>query len=132
MAKDTPGQQPDESKLVDFAEDLGRILGETTRKAESWLGQRQQVAQQLTTIRDTAAKLLEQLGAATSAAVRRGRPKAEAVAAAAVAGAQRGAREGRKLSAETRQKMRDAWARRKAAAAQQSAAKKAKRAAKRG
>ena len=129
MAKRASGQ-PDESKLVDFAEDLGRILGETTRKAESWLSQRQQVAEQLTNIRDTAGRLLEQLGAATSDAVRRGRPKAEAMANAAVAGARHGARKGRKLSEETRQKMRDAWARRKAAAGQQG--KGARRASNRG
>jgi hypothetical protein len=128
MAKSSPGQPTDDSKLVDFAEDLGRILGETTRRAETWLSQRQQVTEQLQTIRDTAGRLLDQLGEVTSEAVRRGRPRAEAVASAAVAGYQRGARKGRKLSEETRQKMRDAWARRKAAAAQQASAKSAKRA----
>ena len=130
MAKSAPVQHPEESRLGDFAEDLGRLLGEATRRAESWLSQRQQVTEQLTNIRDTAGRLLEQRGTATAGAVRRGRPMAESAASAAAARVRRGARKGRKLSEETKQKMRDAWARRRAAAGhQQSTAKSAKRAA---
>jgi len=48
--------------LENFAEDLGSLLGTAAAKAESWLGQRQQIVQQLTDVRDTAAKLLADLG----------------------------------------------------------------------
>ena len=50
------------TQLENFAEDLGRLLGTAAAKAESWLGQRQQIVQQLTDVRDTAAKLLADLG----------------------------------------------------------------------
>jgi hypothetical protein len=50
-----------ESKLENFAEDLGRLLGTTQGKAENWLGQRKQIAAQLVQIRDTATDLLSQL-----------------------------------------------------------------------
>ena len=49
------------SKLEDFAEDLGRVLGTAQSKAEGWLGQRNQIAEQLVQIRDTATNLLSQL-----------------------------------------------------------------------
>ena len=49
------------SAIESFAEDLGRLLGTARAKAESWLGQRQNVAKQLEQIRDTAAGLLSQL-----------------------------------------------------------------------
>ena len=48
--------------LGDFAEDLGRILGDAQTKATAWLEQRQNIAKQLTEIRDTANKYLQQLG----------------------------------------------------------------------
>ena len=41
------------SKIEDFAEDLGRLLGTARAKAEGWLGQRQNVAKQLEQIGDT-------------------------------------------------------------------------------
>ena len=51
-----PGGQPtgNVSKIEDFAEDLGRLLGTAQAKAQGWLGQRQNVAKQLEQIRDTA------------------------------------------------------------------------------
>jgi hypothetical protein len=67
-----------EATVVNFAEDLGRILGTAQRKAEDWLGQRQAIADQLTQIRDAAGKYLHQLtGGTDSAGVRRrpGRPR---------------------------------------------------------
>lgn len=66
--------------LVDFAEDLGRLLGTAQAKASSWLDQRKSIAEQLTQIRDTANDYLQRLsGEATSVAGafkrgRRGRP----------------------------------------------------------
>jgi hypothetical protein len=56
------GRRPgSDSAIEGFAEDLGRLLGTARAKAESWLGQRQNVAKQLEQIRDTAAGLLNQL-----------------------------------------------------------------------
>ena len=63
--------------LVDFAEDLGRLLGTAQAKASSWLDQRKSIAEQLTQIRDTANDYLQRLagaGADMAVAVRRGRP----------------------------------------------------------
>jgi hypothetical protein len=64
-----------ESKLEGFAEDLGRLLGEAQNKAAGWLGQRKAIAEHLVGVRDTATRLLAQLGIDTPAAQkRRGRP----------------------------------------------------------
>jgi hypothetical protein len=62
-----------EEKIVDFAEDLGRILGTAQKKASDWMGQRQTVVKQLEGIRTTADQLLQQLGNLSSAVVRRDR-----------------------------------------------------------
>ena len=45
-----------------FAEDLGRLLGTAERKATEWLSQREEVARQLTELRNKATQLLSQLG----------------------------------------------------------------------
>jgi hypothetical protein len=73
-----------DQKIEEFAEDLGRLLGTAQRKAEGWLGQREAIVKHLTGVRDTASKLLADLGhqaqsAATAAGSayarkRRGRP----------------------------------------------------------
>jgi hypothetical protein len=63
-----------EQKIEDFAEDLGRMLGTARAKAEGWLGQRQAIAKHLSDIRDTASKLLTDLGQEAQRVVRRGRP----------------------------------------------------------
>jgi hypothetical protein len=65
---------PTEQKIEDFAEDLGRMLGTARAKAEGWLGQRQAIAKHLAEIRETASKLLTDLGHEAQRAVRRGRP----------------------------------------------------------
>ena len=65
---------PTEQKIEDFAEDLGRILGSARAKAEGWLGQRQAIAKHLAEIRETASKLLTDLGHEAQRAARRGRP----------------------------------------------------------
>jgi hypothetical protein len=49
------------SKIEDFAEELGKLLGTAKAKAEGWLGQRKSIAAQLATIRDTASELLHNL-----------------------------------------------------------------------
>ena len=69
-----------ETSVVNFAEDLGRILGTAQRKAEDWMNQRQAITDQLTQIRDTASKYLDQLTGAGANAIgvirrRPGRPK---------------------------------------------------------
>lgn len=44
-----------------FAEDLGRMLGTARSKAEGWLGQRQAIVKQLTSLRDEATTLLRDI-----------------------------------------------------------------------
>lgn len=68
MAKKTRTTEPTgtiavaESTLKSFAEDLGTLLGYAQNKADSWLGQRKAIAAQLVEVRDTASRLLAQLG----------------------------------------------------------------------
>ena len=100
---------PSEIRMINFAEDLGRLLGTAQAKASAWLNQRQQIAKQLTQVRDTAERLLEEVtgGGAKMAATVRGARKGS-----------RAARPRRKLSAEARQKLSEAakkrWARQRA------------------
>ena len=68
-----PGVESTASRVEEFAEDLGHLLGTAKAKAQGWLGQRQNVAKQLEQIRDTATALLGQLGGTIS---RRGRRRA--------------------------------------------------------
>jgi hypothetical protein len=105
-----------EEKLESFAEDLGRMLGTARAKADSWLGQREQIVKALEVVRDTSSGLLRQLGEGATAAARRvtgrrakrgpGRPKGSG-------------RKRRKLSAEARERIaaaqRARWAKFKAA-----------------
>jgi hypothetical protein len=51
-----------EHKIEEFADDLGRLLGTAQKKAEGWLGQREAIVKHLTGVRDTASKLLADLG----------------------------------------------------------------------
>jgi hypothetical protein len=60
-----------EDAALDFAEDLGRLLGTTQKKAEQWLGQRQALTERLTQIRDAASGYLEQLTGSGKLASRR-------------------------------------------------------------
>jgi hypothetical protein len=60
-----------EDAALDFAEDLGRLLGTTQKKAEQWLGQRQALTERLTQIRDAASGYLEQLTGVGKSASRR-------------------------------------------------------------
>jgi len=98
-----------DSKIEDFADELGRLLGTAEAKARGWLGQRQQIVKTLEEIRDTATQLLDDLGHRAQTGMRRGRR-------AATAGAARPKRR-RTMSAEAREKIRQAqlkrWAKQK-------------------
>jgi hypothetical protein len=107
----------DGSSLTEFAEDLGRLLGTTERKATAWLGQRESVAKQLSAIRDQASALLAKLGA--------GRGEPATTRPSQGAGPKRGpgrpkgsTRKKRTMSPEARAKIAEAqrkrWARQKA------------------
>lgn len=102
-----------EEVLLDFAEDLGRLLGTAEKKAAAWLEQRQAITVQLTALRDKANQLLEQLSATPVAeAIRRGRGQA-------AEGGSEGTRANRPkasvISAATRKKMKEAAQKRWAA-----------------
>jgi hypothetical protein len=49
-------------KIEGFAEDLGHLLGQARDKAQNWISQRQAIVDHLTELRDTASKLLTDLG----------------------------------------------------------------------
>ncbi len=103
-----------------FAEDLGRLLGTARAKADTWLSQREQIAKQLADIRDTASRLLGDLGRQAQTAMR-GRRAGAAAAATGAAGATPVRRRRRRMSAAARARIAEAqrqrWARQKAAAA---------------
>ena len=63
-------RQKTASQLEGFAEDLGRLLGTAAAKADKWMAQRQTIVKQLTDVRDTASKLIEDLGQRAQAGVR--------------------------------------------------------------
>jgi hypothetical protein len=115
---------PTDSKIEDFAEELGRLLGNAEAKAKGWLGQREQIAKTLAGIRDSASSLLQQLtggGAAMAVAVRRGR-RGRPPGSGVKRGPGRPPGSGRKrrtMSAEARAKIAAAqkarWAKQKAA-----------------
>ena len=67
------GKTP-EHKIDSFAEDLGALLGNAQTKAADWLGQRKLIAKKLADVRDTATRLLTQLGEETRQVISRGRP----------------------------------------------------------
>jgi hypothetical protein len=82
MAKRRGTMAATEHRIEDFAEDLGKMLGQARNKAEGWLGQRDAIVKNLTQLRDEATKLLAQLGhdastaAQRSVRILRGRPTA--------------------------------------------------------
>jgi hypothetical protein len=80
MAKRGRPAKSTEHRIEAFAEDLGRLLGAARAKADNWLGQRQAISKSLIDIRDTASKLLTQLGhQAEAISRRRGRPRKEEI-----------------------------------------------------
>jgi hypothetical protein len=72
----SPATNGIEQRVVDFAEQLGRIAGTVQAKAEGWMD-RETLSAQLASVRDGAVDLLAQLGLATPAK-RRKRPAARA------------------------------------------------------
>ena len=73
-----------EKKLTELAESLGRLVGTAEHKATTLLGGREEIARQLTEIRDTCNSYLKELasgGAAFADAVRRGRRETKPPAA---------------------------------------------------
>src|SRR5205823_2170067 len=105
-------------------EDLGSVLGHARKKAEGWLGQRQAIVKSLTELRDTATKLLTDLGHQAERVVRRGRSPGRPVGSKNKRGPGRKAaevpfpRHRRTMSAAARKKISEAqkkrWAAQKA------------------
>ena len=77
MAKSAPSIQEMEEKVTVFAEQLGRMLGTVQGKAEGWL-ERQTLKDDLINVRDSAARLLEQLtgGSPTASSKKSAKKKA--------------------------------------------------------
>jgi len=84
-----------------FAEDLGKLLGKTQNKAETWIDQRAQIVKNLESIQTTAADLLNQLGYRAKRLVGRGR-KRESPASNPAGGMKHDTRKTRTMSAEAR------------------------------
>jgi hypothetical protein len=109
--------------MLDFAEDLGKLLGTAERKANQWLSQRQEAVKTLTNLRDTANQLLERLqtGAASAVARKRGRPAGTAAAAEETAKPASKKKRNFKMSAAQKKavgdRMRKYWAARRKAEA---------------
>ena len=62
-----------ENRMLAFAEQLGRIVGTVQAKAEGWLD-RDALNAQISTVRDSASELLNQLGGGTSKQAAASRP----------------------------------------------------------
>ena len=110
-----------EHKIEEFAEDLGQLLGTARAKAEGWIGQRQVIVKHLAEIRDTASKLLTDLGHEAQRVISRGRPAGGKTPEMPKRGPGRPAGSGKKkrtMSAEARKAISDAqkkrWAAQKA------------------
>jgi hypothetical protein len=104
-------------RVESFAEDLGRLLGTAERKATEWLSQREEVARQLSQLRDKATQLLSQLGLTGVVANSRdgGRRRGRRPASASEAPARRGRPPGKKkrtMSPEARARIAAAQRRR--------------------
>ena len=108
MAKRTSNNLGD--TIEGFAEDLGRLLGTARARAEGWVSQRDNLAQQLTAIRDTATELLGQLTGSTAREARAERRRARK--APGMRATASGASPRRKLSAKARKAISDAQKRR--------------------
>jgi len=116
MAKRTEQDQKVLSPKVEaFAEDLGRLLGTAQAKAQHWLGQRQDIVKHLTAVRDTASKLLADLGHEARRVGRQGRPSKRGGQGTAFAPAPQSKRKRRKMSAAARKLISEAQKKRWAA-----------------
>jgi hypothetical protein len=103
-----------EDRVEAFAEELGRVLETAQARAQDWLKQRNTIAKTLEGIRDTAVKLLQQLGRDTRPFGEPGRRSMRARS-----GRKRFGRTPRVMSADARERIRQAqlkrWAKQKAA-----------------
>jgi hypothetical protein len=108
MAKRKRGGARSAGRIERFGEDLGRLLGTAQARAKHWLGQRQEIVKHLSDIRDTASRLLADLGQGGARGRRRGRVANDTAAAPA-------RRKQRKLSPAARKAISDAQKRRWAA-----------------
>jgi hypothetical protein len=116
MAKRTGQDQKVLSPKVEaFAEDLGRLLGTAQAKAQHWLGQRQDIVKHLTAVRDTASKLLTELGHEAQRVGRRGRASKRGQQDTPFAPAPQSKRKRRKMSAAARKLISEAQKKRWAA-----------------
>lgn len=102
-------------KVEAFAEDLGRLLGTAQAKAQHWLGQRQDIVKHLMAVRDTASRLLTDLGHQAERAGRRGRRALGRGQAEVYAPAPQSKRKRRKMSAAARKLISEAQKKRWAA-----------------
>jgi hypothetical protein len=105
-------------RLMDFAEDLGRLLGTAQRKADEWLGQRENLAKRLTDLRDTATDLLAKLQGGAAAGVRRGPKPGRPSSSSAVSLPSEPARRGRPPGSGKKKRTMSAAARAAISAAQ--------------
>src|SRR5436853_2484940 len=60
-----------EKKVIDYAEDLGRLIGSVRARVDDWKGERDKLAQQLSSVVKEAQQLLTDLGQSTSRKGRR-------------------------------------------------------------
>ena len=92
------------SQIEDFADELGKLLGNAQAKAENWLGQRIKITEALESIRETAAELLTDLGHQARRIARRGRlaGRKTLTKRRAVKRAERPGKKRRKMSAKAR------------------------------
>jgi hypothetical protein len=107
-----------EAKLEDFAEDLGKLLGHAQNKAEGWLNQRKTILENLTGLRDTANRLIAQLGGAEAVSRRAARYPGTPIVKRAPGRPKGSGKRKRTISAEAREKIaaaqRARWAKQKA------------------
>jgi hypothetical protein len=89
---ETTKADPLEERLMAFAEQLGRMVGTIQAKADGWMD-RETLNKQITSVRDDATRLLEQLAGGAKKATKRAK---EAAAAARQQGSK-----GRKRSSGT-------------------------------
>jgi hypothetical protein len=101
-----------EHRLEAFAEELGHVLEVAQAKAKDWLNQRNKIARTLEDIRDTAGKLLHQLGFDTERTGKSGR-----LSMRTGSGRKGSGRTHRVMSADARERIRQAqlkrWAKQK-------------------
>ena len=102
------------ASLEEIASEVGRLFGTTETHAKKWLAQRQTLLEALSTVRDRANNLMSELGAGENVLGRSGKRKGRAPnnAAGPLNDTPRKVRGRRKISNQTRAKMKRAAQRR--------------------